>query len=105
MENERSQPRQKERVPHHRTVFAVIRNIFAVLTAICFVASFFLHSHHLLVRGIGYCFGVFAYFAELLELTEGFNRKKHLDDLFMAICFGALYIFMAVSYILEHYGY
>lgn len=89
--------------PEYR-IFNIIRNVFALLTAICFISSFFIPERRLLVRGIGYCFGFVAYFAEVLELTEGFNRKKHLDDLFMAICFGGLYIFMAVSYILEHYG-
>ena len=84
-------------------VFNIIRNVFALLTAICFIASFIIFERQMLVRGIGYCFGFVAYFAEVLELTEGFNRKKHLDDLFMAVCFGGLYIFMAVSYILEHY--
>lgn len=89
--------------PAHR-IFNILRNIFAILTAVCFIASFFIHERQLLIRGIGYCFGFVAYFAEVLELTEGFNRKKHLDDLFMAICFGALYVFMAISYILEHMG-
>ena len=83
-------------------VFNRIRNIFVILTAACFVSSFFLHEQHLLLRGIGYCFGAIAYFAELLEMTEVFHRKKYIDDLFMAICFGVLYIFLAVSYILEH---
>ncbi|MBQ6372350.1 MAG: hypothetical protein IJJ22_04440 [Oscillospiraceae bacterium] len=97
-------PAQNEERSYNRRFFAMLRNIFAVLTAVCFIASFFLHNNQLLVRGIGYCLGVFAYFSELLELTEGFNRKKHMDDLFMAVCFGGLYIFMAISYIMEHYG-
>ena len=85
-----------------KKIYTRIRNIFVLLTAICFIASFFLHAHHLLIRGIGYCLGAVAYFSELLEMSEGFNQKKYLDDLFMAICFGILYIFLAVSYILEH---
>ena len=104
MDKERQSQVQNEDRSYNSRLFATLRNIFAGLTAICFIASFFLHERQLLIRGIGYCFGVFAYFSELLELTEGFNRKKHLDDLFMAICFGGLYIFMAISYIMEHYG-
>lgn len=104
MDKERKAHARNEDLPYNSRLFATLRNIFAGLTAICFIASFFLHSNQLLVRGIGYCLGVFAYFSELLELTGGFNRKKHLDDLFMAICFGGLYIFMAISYIMEHYG-
>ena len=105
MDNEKNTPILHDDIkePAHR-IFNIVRNVFALLTAICFIASFLLHERQLLVRGIGYCFGFVAYFAEVLELTEGFNRKKHLDDLFMAICFGGLYVFMAISYIMEHYG-
>ena len=104
MDNEINGSAEREEHSYNNRTFAAVRNTFALLTALCFIASFFLHEHHLLIRGIGYCLGAFAYFAELLELTEGFNRKKHLDDLFMAVCFGGLYVFMAVSYIMEHYG-
>ena len=83
-------------------VFNRIRNVFVTLTAICFITSFFLHEQHLLLRGIGYCFGAVAYFAELLEMTEVFHRKKYMDDLFMAVCFGVLYLALAVSDGLEH---
>ena len=95
----------EEKKQYRFRVFNAVRNIFALLTAICFITSFFLQEGQFLVRGIGYSLGVFAYFAELLELTEGFNTKKHIDDLFMAICFGGMYILLAVSYIMEHYGH
>ena len=103
-ETKQSVPTDDIKQPIHR-VFNTIRNIFAALTAICFISSFIMLQRQLLVRGIGYCFGFVAYLAEVLELTEGFNRKKHIDDLFMAICFGGLYIFMAVSYIMENYAH
>ena len=95
---------EEKKEQRHR-LFNTIRNLFAAFTAICFISSFIMLQRQLLVRGIGYCFGFVAYFAEVLELTEGFNRKKHIDDLFMAICFGGLYVFMAVSYIIEHYAH
>ena len=114
MNGERGLPEKPEKTPrepgtdqkpgHHPDVFRTLRNIFALITAALFIASFFLHGHHMLIRGIGYCTGVLAYFAEVMELTEGFNRKKHVDDLFMALCFGILYILLAVSYIMEHYN-
>ena len=104
-ENEKRELPETEEKHPARKAFNMIRNVFVLLTAICFIASFFLHEHHLLIRGIGYCMGFGAYFAELLELTEGFNRKKHLDDLFMAICFGALYVVLAITYILEHFDH
>ena len=103
-EKSKEQTPAEEKKEHRHKVFNAVRNVFALLTAICFITSFFVHRYEYLIRGAGYSLGVFAYFAELLELTEGFNRKKHLDDLFMAICFGALYILLAASYLIEHYG-
>ena len=100
----REQIQTEEKKEYRHKVFNAVRNIFALLTAICFITSFFMQKDQFLVRGIGYSLGVFAYFAELLEITEGFNRKKHLDDLFMALCFGGLYILLAISYIMEHFG-
>ena len=104
MENKNEEQVQSEEKKENKyRVFNVVRNIFALLTAISFITSFFMPEAKFLLRGIGYFLGVFAYFAELLELTEGFNSKRHMDDLFMALCFVGLYILLAISYITEHF--
>ena len=48
-----------------------------------------------------YFLGAGAYFAEILVLTDGFRRKVPQKELFMAYCFGPLYILLGLSYLLE----
>ena len=45
--------------------------------------------------------GAGAYVAEILILTDGFRRKVPQKELFMAYCFGPLYILLGLSYLLE----
>ena len=48
-----------------------------------------------------YFLGAGAYFAEILVLTDGFRQKVPRKELFMAYCFGPLYILLGLSYLLE----
>ena len=50
---------------------------------------------------IAYFCGAGAYVAEILILTDGFRRKVPQKELFMAYCFGPLYILLGLSYLLE----
>jgi len=89
---------------HHKTaehVFLLLRNGFTALAAILFILSFFLHHLHGLLRGIGYLFGMAAYVSELGMLTDGFTRRVPRRELFMACCFGPLYLLMGLAYLLE----
>ena len=54
-----------------------------------------------LLRAIAYFCGAGAYVAEILILTDGFRRKVPQKELFMAYCFGPLYILLGLSYLLE----
>ena len=56
---------------------------------------------HKLLRAAAYFLGAGAYFAEILVLTDGFRRKVPQKELFMAYCFGPLYILLGLSYLLE----
>ena len=67
----------------------------------CFLASFALADIHKLLRAAAYFLGAGAYFAEILVLTDGFRRKVPQKELFMAYCFGPLYILLGLSYLLE----
>lgn len=83
-------------------IFLLIRNIFVVLTAILFITSFFVEGSIMhLLRANGYILGAFAYFAEILMLTEGFSKKLAYEEMFMAYWFCPIYIMMAIAYILE----
>ena len=66
---------------------------------LCF--SFALADIHKLLRAIAYFCGAGAYVAEILILTDGFRRKVPQKELFMAYCFGPLYILLGLSYLLE----
>ena len=75
-------------------VLLVARNLAAGAAAALFLASFAL-------RAIAYFCGAGAYVAEILILTDGFRRKVPQKELFMAYCFGPLYILLGLSYLLE----
>ena len=79
-------------------VMLVVRNLAA---AVLFLASFALADIHKLLRAAAYFLGAGAYFAEILVLTDGFRRKVPQKELFMAYCFGPLYILLGLSYLLE----
>ena len=67
-------------------VLLVARNLAAGAAAALFLASFALADIHKLLRAI---------------LTDGFRRKVPQKELFMAYCFGPLYILLGLSYLLE----
>ena len=80
-------------------VLLVARNLAAGAAAALFLASFALADIHKLLRA--YFCGAGAYVAEILILTDGFRRKVPQKELFMAYCFGPLYILLGLSYLLE----
>lgn len=82
-------------------VLLVARNLAAGAAAALFLASFALADIHKLLRAIAHFCGAGAYVAEILILTDGFRRKVPQKELFMAYCFGPLYILLGLSYLLE----
>ena len=82
-------------------VLLVARNLAAGAAAAVFLASFALADIQKLLRAIAYFCGAGAYVAEILILTDGFRRKVPQKELFMAYCFGPLYILLGLSYLLE----
>ena len=55
-----------------------------------------------LLKGIAYFFGAAAYFCEIVLLTDCFTAKVPHKELFMAYCFGPMYILLGLSYLLGH---
>ena len=76
-------------------VMLVARNVAAG------AASFARADIHKLLRAAAYFLGAGAYFAEILVLTDGFRQRVPQKELFMAYCFGPLYILLGLSYLLE----
>ena len=52
------------------------------------------------LKGIAYFFGAAAYFCEIVLLTDCFTAKVPHKELFMAYCFGPMYILLGLSYLL-----
>ena len=78
-------------------ILLIARNFAAGAAAVLFLASFALADIHKLLRAAAYFLGAGAYFAEILVLTDGFRRKGPRKELFMAYCFGPLYILLGLS--------
>lgn len=89
---------------HHKkleTLFLWIRNVAVAGAVVLFVISLFdLHASHIL-KAIAYFFGAAAYICEIVLLTDCFTEKVPHNEMFMAYCFGPLYILLGVSYLLH----
>ena len=81
---------------HQKIEHAVllVRNIAVGAALVLFIAS--------LLHGIAYFFGAAAYFCEIVLLTDCFTAKVPHKELFMAYCFGPMYILLGLSYLLGH---
>ena len=89
---------------HHKKrerAILYLRNAVVAIAAIAFLCSFSVHVPHHLFRGVGYLFGMLAYFFELLLLTDCFTEKVEHHEAFMVYCFGPLYLLMAIGYLIE----
>ena len=82
-------------------VFLYVRNVMAGVAALLFLASFVLPQIHKLLRAIAYFCGAAAYLLEILVMTDCLRKQVPRKELFMAFCFGPLYILLGLSYLLE----
>lgn len=75
------------------------RNIAVGLAVLLFLASLFHCPGSSLLKAIAYFLGAFAYLGEILILTDCFQAKVPHHEMFMAYCFGPLYILLGLSYL------
>ena len=107
MQKEKHTPAIDEELPEnaqHRKldhVFLYVRNVMAGVAALLFLASFVLLQIHKLLRAIAYFCGAAAYLLEILVMTDCLRKQVPRKELFMAFCFGPLYILLGLSYLLE----
>ena len=87
--------------PRLEHAFLYLRNLAAGAAAILFLASILHAAHASMLKAIAYFLGALAYFGEILILTDCFRRRVPHRELFMAYCFGPLYILLGVSYLLH----
>lgn len=90
---------------HHKKLehlILLIRNIAVALAVVLFLASLLHVSHGSMLKAIAYFLGAAAYFAEFLLLTDCFSTRVPHREMFMAYCFGPMYILLGLSYLLGH---
>lgn len=90
---------------HHKRaehIVLLIRNITVALALLLFLASLLHAPMEGLLKGVAYFFGAAAYLCEIVLLTDCFTEKVPHKELFMAYCFGPLYILLGLSYLLGH---
>ena len=89
---------------HHKkleTTFLWIRNVAVLGAVVLFVISLFHLPISNVLKAIAYFFGAAAYICEIVLLTDCFTEKVPHNEMFMAYCFGPLYILLGVSYLLH----
>ena len=90
---------------HHKKMehyILYIRNVAVALAVICFMVSLAHLSFSHLLKAIGYFLGAAAYIAEIALLTDVFSKKMPHHEMFMAYCFGPMYILLGISYLIGH---
>ncbi|MBQ5951506.1 MAG: hypothetical protein IJL66_05140 [Lachnospiraceae bacterium] len=78
--------------------FLWLRNLSVLAAFILFFISLFM-PHHNLLKGAAYIFGCGAYVFEILLITDAFHKRVPSDEMFMAYCFGPMYLLLAISYL------
>lgn len=89
---------------HKKTehIALLFRNI-AVGTAVClFLLSLCPFTFRYTLKAVAYFLGAAAYCAEFVLLTDCFTARVPHREMFMAYCFGPMYILLGVSYLLGH---
>ena len=90
---------------HHKKLehgVLLFRNIAVGLAVILFFISMFHIPGEHILKGIAYFLGAAAYFSEFILLTDCFTERVPHQEMFMAYCFGPLYILLGLSYLMGH---
>lgn len=90
---------------HHKKlehVILYIRNGAVALAVLLFIVSLLPISFYNICKAVAYFLGAVAYCGEILLLTDCFSQKVPHQEMFMAYCFGPMYILLGISYLLSH---
>ena len=89
---------------HKKTehIALLIRNIAVGTAAVLFLLSLYPFSFRYTLKAIAYFLGAAAYCAEFVILTDCFTEQVPHREMFMAYCFGPMYILLGLSYLLGH---
>lgn len=78
------------------------RNAAVAAAMVLFLLSLLPLPGHSLLKAIAYFLGAAAYLGEILILTDCFRTRVPHREMFMAYCFGPMYILLGISYLVEH---
>ena len=91
------------RHPQLERFFLTLRNIAAALAVFVFLLSLLTDLPiYTKLKAVGYFFGAAAYLFEMALLTDCFTEEVDHKEMFMAYCFGPLYVLMGISYLTGH---
>lgn len=79
----------------------LLRNGAVLCAAALFVASMLHAPGANICKAAAYFLGALAYFCEIMILTDCLTRKVPHREMFMAYCFGPLYLLLGISYLLH----
>ncbi len=80
----------------------LIRNIAVGAAVGLFLLSLCPFTFRYTLKAIAYFLGAAAYCAEFVILTDCFTEQVPHREMFMAYCFGPMYILLGLSYLLGH---
>ena len=83
-------------------VVLLIRNIAVALAVVLFTLSLFHFSFRYTLKAVAYFLGAAGYCMEIVLLTDCFTARVPHQEMFMAYCFGPMYILLGLSYLLGH---
>ena len=90
---------------HHKKLehwVLLFRNIAVGAAVLLFVLSLFHLPYGNILKAVAYFLGAVAYFSEIILLTDCFTEKIPHQEMFMAYCFGPMYVLLGISYLLGH---
>ena len=87
--------------PKWEHFFLRVRNVAVTVAVVLFISSLFMEEYSHTLKAVAYFFGSAAYFSEIFMMTDLFSKKMPAREMFMAYCFGPLYILLGISYLLE----
>lgn len=79
----------------------LLRNGAVLLAAVLFVVSMLHAPSANICKAAAYFLGAMAYFCEIMILTDCLTKKVPHREMFMAYCFGPLYLLLGISYLLH----
>lgn len=98
---------EEETIAHnkHKRVehfLLLTRNIAVAIAVVLFAVSLFSVPGTHYFKAIAYFLGAIAYFQEIMLLTDCFSKQVPHQEMFMAYCFGPMYVLLGLSYLLGH---